>query len=226
MGYPARLLSDDEVIESEFRPHWSGIIREGLIVLGGIVVAVILLSIGDISPWVYAALAVLVIALVAQGLIKWFNTVHVITNERLIYRAGFIAKHGTELPLEVIQNVAFNQSIFERLFGTGDLMIESAGTHGQTRYRDIPNPEAVQSLIYRMREIRMADMERGDRPLERAAGVPSENGNDGTLPEPSVSSGGQSVAEQLEILSRLHDQGKLTDVEFQAQKSKILGGDA
>lgn len=225
MGYPARLLSDDEVIESEFRPHWSGIIREGLIVLGGIVVAVILLIIGGISPWVYAALAVLVIALVAQGLIKWFNTFHVITNERLIYRAGFIAKHGTELPLEVIQNVAFNQTIFERIFGTGDLMIESAGTHGQTRYRDIPNPEAVQSLIYRMRELRMEEMERGGQSVEREPAVPSQDANYGTSPEPPASSA-QSVAEQLDILSRLHDQGKLTDAEFQVQKSKILGGDA
>ncbi|MFP3883272.1 MAG: PH domain-containing protein [Actinomycetota bacterium] len=224
MGYPARLLSDDEVIESEFRPHWSGIIREGLIVLAGIVVAVILLIIGDISPWVFAALAVLVIALVAQGLIKWYNTMHVITNERLIYRAGFIAKHGTELPLEVIQNVAFNQTIFERVFGTGDLMIESAGTHGQTRYRDIPNPEGVQSLIYRMRELRMEEMERGGRPPEREA-APSERGNDHISAEPPLSKG-QSVAEQLEILSLLHDQGKLTDAEFQAQKSKILGGEA
>lgn len=224
MGYPARLLSDDEVIESEFRPHWSGIIREGLVVLGGVVVAVILAIIG-VPWWAYALLVVLVLAVVARGLIKWFNTMHVITNERLIYRAGFIAKHGTELPLEVIQNVAFNQTIFERVFGTGDLMIESAGTHGQTRYRDIPNPEAVQSLIYRMRELRMEEMERGGRPLEREAGGSSEIGSDDTSPKPPVSSG-QSIPEQLEILARLHDQGKLTDAEFQAQKSKILGGDA
>ena len=224
MGYPARLLSDDEVIESEFRPHWSGIIREGLVVLGGIVVAVILAIIG-VPWWAYVVLVALVLAVVARGLIKWYNTMHVITNERLIYRAGFIAKHGTELPLEVIQNVAFNQTIFERVFGTGDLMIESAGTHGQTRYRDIPNPEAVQSLIYRMRELRMEEMERGGRPLERESGVPAEEGVAGVPPEPPVARG-QSVAEQLEILSRLHDQGKLSDAEFQAQKSKILGGDA
>lgn len=224
MGYPTRLLSDDEVIESEFRPHWSGIIREGLIVLGGIGVAVVLAIVG-VEAWVYVVLAVLVLALVARGLIKWFNTMHVITNERLIYRAGFIAKQGTELPLEVIQNVAFNQSIFERVFGTGDLMIESAGTHGQSRYRDIPNPEAVQSLIYRMRELRMLEMERGGQPLEREAGASVEHGDSGVSPEPAVSSG-QSVAEQLGILSRLHDQGKLTDAEFHAQKSKILGGDA
>lgn len=209
MGYPERLLSDDEVIESQFRPHWSGIIREGLIILVGVALAVVL-AIFNAPPWSYAVLGGLVLILIIRGLVRWFTTLHVITNERLIYRAGFIAKSGTELPLEVIQNVAFNQTIFERIFGTGDLMIESAGTHGQTRYKDIPNPEGVQSLIYRMRELRM--YEGGDPGVGSTRGLTSAR------------SGAESTASQLERLARLHDQGKLSDSEFEAEKAKILGG--
>lgn len=200
MGYPERLLSDDEVIEAQFRPHWSGILREGLIILIGIALAV-LVAIFSWPAWLYAVIAGLVLVLIVRGLVRWLTTLHVVTNERLIYRAGFIAKHGTEIPLEVIQNVAFNQTIFERIFGTGDLMIESAGTHGQTRYKDIPKPEGVQSLIYRMREVRLRDVERGQ-----------------------PSSG--SALSDLERLSKLHDQGKLSDEEFEAQKARLLGGDA
>ena len=201
MGYPERLLSDGEVIESQFRPHWSRILREGLIVLIGITVAV-LMAIYGVWAWLYGLLVVLVFIFIIGGLIRWFTTLHVITNERLIYRAGFVAKQGTEIPLEVIQNVAFHQSVFERVFGTGDLVIESAGTHGQTRYQDIPDPEAVQSLIYRVREVRMRAL---------------ENGDDGP---------GESTASQLERLARLHDQGKLTDTEFEAEKAKLIGGDS
>jgi membrane protein YdbS with pleckstrin-like domain len=199
MGYPTRLLSDGEAIEAEFRPHWSGIIREGLTILAGIVAAGVAIWL-DAPAWVYAAIAGLVLILVIGGILRWANTLHVITNERLIYRAGLIAKQGTEIPLEVIQNVAFSQTFFERIFGTGDLMVESAGTHGQTRYRDIPKPEAVQSLIYKMRELRM----RGDGSI------------------PTV---GSDNISQLERLSRLYDQGKLTDAEFEVQKAKLLGGD-
>ena len=215
MGYPERLLSDDEVIESEFRPHWSGIVREGLIIAAGVAIAV-LLAIFDTPTWGYAVVAGLVLVLIAGGLVRWANTLHVITNERLIYRAGFIAKQGTELPLEVIQNVAFNQTLFERIFGTGDLMIESAGTHGQTRYRDIPNPEAVQSLIYKMRELRMQRME---------AGKPAPSSTTPDETQPSASTAPESTASQLDKLSRLHDQGKLSDAEFAAEKSRLLGGD-
>jgi len=203
MGYPERLLSEDEVIESQFRPHWSGILREGLIVLGG-VVAAIAVALLDWPVWVYAVIAGLVVILIIRGFVRWLTTAHVITNERLIYRAGFIAKQGTEIPLEVIQNVAFNQTLFERIFGTGDLMIESAGTHGQTRYKDIPKPEAVQSLIYRARETRMMSVERGGNPIQPP--------ND------------QSSISQLERLSRLHDEGKLSDAEFESEKAKLLGG--
>lgn len=203
MGYPERLLSDDEVIESQFRPHWSGILREGLIVLVGVALSVAV-AIFAWPTWVYLVVAGLVLVLIARGLVRWVNTLHVVTNERLIYRAGFIAKQGTEIPLEVIQNVAFNQSLFERVFGTGDLMIESAGTHGQTRYRDIPKPEAVQSLIYRMRELRIQFVESGGRDPSRP--------------------GSESSASQLERLARLHDEGKLTDAEFEAEKAKLIGG--
>jgi uncharacterized membrane protein YdbT with pleckstrin-like domain len=202
MGYPERLLSDDEVIESQFRPHWSRLIREGLIVLAGIAI-VILLVIFEIPSWSYAVVAGLVVLLITGGLVRWLNTLHVITNERLIYRAGFIAKQGTEIPLEVIQDVTFNQSIFERVFGTGDLVIESAGTRGQTRYQDIPNPEAAQSLIYKVRENRMLEVEAG-----------------------GLAGRGESTASQLETLSRLYDEGKLTDEEFAAEKEKLIGGDS
>ena len=198
MGYPERLLSDDEVIASEFRPHWSGIIREALVILLSLLIIVLLL-VFEASPWFVLVVFVAAVVIVARGLVKWATTLHVITNERVIYRAGLIAKKGKEIPLEVINDVAFNQTIFERIFGTGDLLIESAGTHGQSRYRDIPAPEHVQTLIYEQRELRMTDL----------------RGTGQTTPE--------STASQLATLSRLHDEGKLTDDEFEAEKKKLLG---
>jgi len=207
MAYPERLLSEDEVVETEFRPHWSGILREGVVILLGIAVGVVFAIVG-VNPWLYAALAAVVVILVVRGLVRWLTTSHIITSERLIYRAGFIAKHGNELPLEVIQNVAFNQTIIERIFGTGDLMVESAGTHGQTRYRDIPNPEGIQSLIYKVREARIGEVDAGTSPRRSS----------------DAGSAGESTVSQLERLSRLHDQGKLSDAEFESEKAKLLGG--
>ena len=121
-------------------------------------------------------------------------THYVITNERLIVRRGFIARQGKEIPLEVINDVAFSQTVIERVLRSGDLLIESAGEQGQSRYSDIPDPEGVQSLIYQMREARTLNLQ-----------------------------GKATAVEQLEILAKLHRDGVLTDEELVEKKQKLLG---
>jgi uncharacterized membrane protein YdbT with pleckstrin-like domain len=201
MRYPEKLLSPGEEIKTQFRPHWSQIVREGVLSLL-VLVLIILIAIQDLTwkGWAIAGLALAWLLLVIAGFIRWWTTQHVITNERVIHRTGLISKKGKEIPLEVINDVAFSQRAWERLFGTGDLLIESAGTHGQSRYSNIPNPEAVQSIIYQEREGRKMELESGGR---RVA---------------------ESPASQLAVLSKLHDEGKLTDLEFEAEKRKLLGG--
>ena len=116
MGYPERLLSDDEVIASEFRPRWSSILREILLATLAFVL-IGLLAANDLLPaWLLLVLVIAAIALIARGLITWLTTIHIITNERVVYRAGWISKRGKEIPLEVINDVAFKQSVFERVF--------------------------------------------------------------------------------------------------------------
>ncbi len=203
MSYPEKLLSPGEEIKSEFRPHWSGIAKEvALTVLVGVLIVLVAIQGFAWSGWVVAGLVVAWFVVVITELVRWWTTQHVITTERVIHRTGLISKQGKEIPLEVINDVAFKQSAFERIFGTGDLLIESAGTHGQSRYTDIPSPEQVQSLIYQVRETRMMEIESGGR-----GAVPAE-----------------SSASQLATLSRLHDEGKLNDEEFEVEKRKLLGG--
>jgi uncharacterized membrane protein YdbT with pleckstrin-like domain len=203
MGYPRKLLSAGEEIVTEFRPHWSQVLKEGLL---SVMVAVLIILVAtrrfDAKTWVIGALVVVWFVIVVAEFVRWWTTQHVITNERLIYRSGLISKKGTEIPLEVINDVTFKQSVIERVFGSGDLLIESAGTHGQSAYTNIPHPENVQKVIYETRESRMAEM--------RSGGMSSA---------PAATS-----ASQLESLSRLHDEGKLTTEEFEAEKKKLIGG--
>ncbi|MGH8915767.1 MAG: PH domain-containing protein [Acidimicrobiia bacterium] len=203
MRYSEKLLSPGEEIRSQFRPHWSRIVREGVLSILVLVLIVIIAFMDfDWRGWLILGLAIAWLLLVAAGFVRWWTSQHVITNERLIHREGLISKKGKEIPLEVINDVAFKQSAFERIFGTGDLLIESAGTHGQSHYSDIPNPEKVQSLIYEVREERQMHLESGGRQSVAA----------------------ESPASQLATLSRLHDEGKLTDTEFEEEKQRLLGG--
>jgi uncharacterized membrane protein YdbT with pleckstrin-like domain len=203
MGYPRKLLSSGEEILTEFRPHWSRLLKQGLLtILVVVLIALVATRSFDAKAWVISALVVLWFIVVIAEFVRWWTDKHVITNERLIHRSGLISKKGTEIPLEVINDVTFQQSAFERIVGSGDLLIESAGTHGQSSYSDIPHPEHVQKQIYEAREARMAVMRSGSAPAAAAT----------------------NTASQLETLSRLHDEGKLTNEEFEAEKRKLIGG--
>lgn len=198
MAYPAELLSPDERIELEFRPHWTALaapILYALVAIAGVVAAVVWLE--DDVRWIVAgAIAVLWILLTVGRLLTWLTTQHVITSERVIHRFGVFSRSGKEIPLESINDVAFGQTLLERMLGSGDLLIESAGEMGQTRYTDIPHPERLQSLIYQVRERRIVELE----------------------------GSGSSIAGEIEGLARLRDQGILTDEEFRARKRKLLEG--
>ena len=96
MAYPKKLLSDNEVIVSEFRPHWSGILKEGALIALAIVL-IVLVQINGWPWWISVALIVGAVLIAAEGLIRWLTTNHVITNERVIYRAGLVSKMGKEI---------------------------------------------------------------------------------------------------------------------------------
>ncbi|MGZ8612890.1 MAG: SHOCT domain-containing protein, partial [Actinomycetota bacterium] len=108
-----------------------------------------------------------------------------------------------EIPLEAINDVRFHQSVFERVVGAGDLIIQSASEFGRNVFANIRSPETVQRTIYQEGEKNKERMYQG-----RASG-----------PSPSA----PSVTTELERLSGLRERGVLTEAEFQEQKKRILG---
>ena len=133
--------------------------------------------------------------------LKWMTTSFVITSDRLIFRAGVISKMGVEIPLERVNTIHFSQSIFERIAGSGDLIIESGGEDGQQRFTDIRRPDQVQKAIH-------AQKEAHDKRRFTVSGVDV---------------GGGDVASQLEKLEGMLERGTLTAEEFQGQKDRLLG---
>ncbi|MEX1003971.1 MAG: PH domain-containing protein [Acidimicrobiia bacterium] len=198
MAYPRRLLSPGEEVVREFRPHWQFLVLPMVFFVVAVVAIVFAFAqLDGGARWilVLGALAVWII-LSVKRVADWLTTQYVITNERVVYRAGVFSRSGIEIPLESITNVAFSQSLVERFIRSGDLVIESAGETGQSRYADIPDPEQLQSLVYQQREARTLSLRRG----------------------------GSSVADELSGLQDLRERGVLTEEEFEAQKRRLLDG--
>jgi uncharacterized membrane protein YdbT with pleckstrin-like domain len=202
MAFPRRLLADGERLILDLRPHWVALVIPvvgAALIAGGTVAALMYLP--DSWPtWSRFVLVVAALALFiwypAREIVAWLTSHFVVTSDRLIQRAGWLAKRSMEIPLEKISDVRFNQSVFERLIGAGDLVIESPGEFGQNRFTDIRQPEQVQKLIFETGEENQRRMEAEGRP--------------------------SGVGDELATLDRLRDEGVLTDQEFEAEKARLL----
>jgi uncharacterized membrane protein YdbT with pleckstrin-like domain len=210
MPFPKKLLNDYEKVSLDLHPHWM-YFAEPVATLVGVIIVIVAGSI-VFDPPQFVQL-IFVVALVAAAVwlgiryLKWSTTNFVITSDRLIFREGVLAKRGIEIPLERVNNVNFRQSIFERITGAGDLLIESAGADGAQHFTDIRHPEKVQNLIHaEMEDNENRKFDRVGRGLGAPMGPPAA----------------PDVVGQLERLEQLYHRGSLTQAEWEAQKAKLL----
>ena len=198
MPFPRKFLNDGEDVILDLRPHWWFL--TGPIVATAVTLAAAI-ALRNVD---YASLAALVLMLLSVlwllvRYLKWTTTNFVLTTDRLISRKGVLSKSGREIPLERINDVSVNQTLFERIIKSGDLMIESAGERGQQHFPDMSKPFIVQNAIY-------AEMERASaRDADRMAGARQ-----------------LSIPEQIEKLDELRQRGVISNAEFEVKKSQLL----
>lgn len=188
----------------DLRPHWIALVMpilETVVIVAAVIVVLAYMpdSWPTILRWlVVLAGAALIVWRPLRRIVAWATSHFVITTDRVIHRAGWFAKRSMEIPLENISDVRFNQTVFERMIGAGDLTLESPGTFGQEKFSDVRNPEHVQKSIYEMNEANRM----------RMAGVGGAQA---------------SPADELAKLDRLRDDGVISEAEFEAQKARLLG---
>jgi uncharacterized membrane protein YdbT with pleckstrin-like domain len=155
MGFPQRLLADDERLVLVLRRHIKVIFAPILLlVLVLVLIGLSFLVNGGVQPVFTLAVAVvgLLIALrwVLWPILIWLNTTYAITTHRLIMRTGVLNRSGRDMPLTRLNDVSFEHSLFERLLGCGTLMVESGGESGQLILTEIPKVELVQRTLYQL----------------------------------------------------------------------------
>lgn len=142
MRLPRRLLADDEELALAFRPHWRRLIGP----LG--VFAVTAVAVGVLGPisswWMLTFLAGLVVTgWVVVPVLRWYTTLFVLTDRRLVTREGLLVRRGHDVPLTRISDVAVSRGVLERVVGAGSLVVEYTGER-ELEIPDVPEIEAVQ----------------------------------------------------------------------------------
>jgi membrane protein YdbS with pleckstrin-like domain len=166
-------LTDDERPVLLVHPHWKVLIRPVLIAvlaLAAALVAEVLIPSGSAAVaerLVVAAVAILVLMLwLMVPVLRWRLTTYELTSKRLRIRDGIITRRGRDIPLTRVSDVSFEQGPLDRLLGSGRLVVESAGEHGQIVLTEIPHVERVQATLFQLveEEQRRLDREQRNQP--------------------------------------------------------------
>jgi uncharacterized membrane protein YdbT with pleckstrin-like domain len=139
-------LQPGEKVIYQGHPSWRAIVGfylKGLAVGAAAGVLATLLNDGG------AGLGVLTFAVIAAitilvGFVKRVATVYTITDRRLNIKVGIISRRVQETRLQRVQNVNFNQGVYERAMQIGDVEFTTAGTdESNFVFAGVAQPEQV-----------------------------------------------------------------------------------
>jgi uncharacterized membrane protein YdbT with pleckstrin-like domain len=138
-------LQSGEKVIYQGHPSWRAII--GFYLKGALVGAAAGVLAGLIKSSTSLAVATFVIILavtIIVGFIKRVATVYTITDRRLNIKVGIISRKVQETRLQRVQNVNFNQGVYERLMQIGDVEFTTAGTdESNFVFAGVAQPEQV-----------------------------------------------------------------------------------
>jgi len=79
--------------------------------------------------------------------LDWICINYYLTNLRLIEERGIIGKRIMSIWLDKVQDVTCKFGILGRIFGFGDIEIQSAGTYGKIIFGFLPSPRKLREEI-------------------------------------------------------------------------------
>lgn len=195
--------------EMLYRAHTSRISLAPLVVLLAIALA------AAIFAWSWAenvpgTIAALIAAALIGIVLAWRDFVlrsneYVLTNHRVIQQTGILNKRSVDSRLDKINNVEHQQSVWGRVFGYGDVAIDTASETGTAIFRNISRPlDFKRAIVATSEQYRAAGRFPAPAPAYAAA-----------APAPSA-------AERLRDLKRLLEDGLISEAEYEAKRRQLV----
>lgn len=167
MSLPRNLMIDGEQVVATTRTHVKRLFLPFVILLVVCVAAGWLFAqIGDKANnnvgWVILAIAAALIIFGALvPFLTWYAWTYTLTNKRIVEQKGLLTRTGRVIPLQRINDVAFEKNLNDRILGCGTLIIHDASEQAGLQLRDIPNIEAfhrtVTNLVFEKQDTQRND---------------------------------------------------------------------
>lgn len=147
------LLLPDERIIFRTHPHWLVLVGPEICVgiLTVLLIKYLPILLQDVGPGLaWKIWLILGGSLAFAGVViflGWICINYYLTNLRLIDKRGIIGRRIMSISLGRVQDVKCQFGIWGRIFGFGDLEIESAGTYGKIVFDFIPSPREFKERV-------------------------------------------------------------------------------
>jgi len=197
-------LKTDENVILLIRPHWFVLFWPVILTVTGLIAGIYLGDYGYIIPLV-------LICYLFYKIIQRKNNLWAVTNLRIIDEDGVFSINSKESPLDKINNVTYNQSLWGRIFDYGNIQIQTAAEIGSTTYYMVEKPKKLKDMITTMQE----EYKRSQilsQAKEYASAISSQKQSRNDL------------AAELEKLFELKQKGILSEEEYNMGKKRILEG--
>lgn len=144
-------LADGERVVHDLHQHWVKLVGPAALLvvtvgLGGFLAA--LASQQWLQLVIAVAVLVVIVLWVLRPFLRWYTTTYTLTDRRVLIRRGILTKSGHDLPLRRVVDVAFRHTLWQRMYGAGTLILESAGEQGQVVLTAVPNVRDVYRDLY------------------------------------------------------------------------------
>lgn len=188
-----------------------------IIALAGLAAACFIPSSWNWGIW-RLVIALIGILIFLYKYFRWKVDIWVVTNYRVIDEGGLISHFAKESPLEKINNVSYDQSLWGRVFNYGHVEIQTAAQIGATDYYNVFHPKRLKDTItlaqsdYKNQQF--ANQARQMAAVFQQPGAPAAGDQHSTS---------HSVADELQKLFELRQKGILSEDEYLKAKNKLLG---
>ena len=197
-----KLLRDEKII-IETKPHWLTLVGPFLLMIIGSIIGIVIGNYGLLIVFIFVGYFI-------YKIFQRNNNLWAVTNLRVIDEYGVFSNNTKESPLDKINNVSYLQSFWGKIFGYGNVQIQTAAEIGSTTYFAVENPKELKDTITDMQEeYKQHQIKKQANELANAIVEGQQNNK-------------TDVAAELEKLYELKLKGILTDEEYNNRKTKIL----
>jgi uncharacterized membrane protein YdbT with pleckstrin-like domain len=82
--------------------------------------------------------------------LRWWTTTYALTTRRLSLRWGVLSRHGRDVPLHRVVDVAVERSALQRVLGSGTIRVGTAGEEEPIVLRDLPQARRLHAALTRL----------------------------------------------------------------------------